>query len=67
MKHRIVIADLIMEGQNTCSIKQIMMDRHHIHKIVHKYKTEGMYMDRKRVGDRRKFRNSLTELFRVYI
>lgn len=57
MKHRIIIVELMMEGHSTSSIKQIMKDRHHIdvskrgiQKIVNKYKTEGIYADRKRSG-----------------
>jgi len=41
----------MIEGHSTASIKQIMTDRHDgIQKIIHKFKSEGMYEERKRVG-----------------
>jgi len=57
IKDRVIIVELMNEGHSTASIKQIMFDRHDvdvskrgIQKIVHKYKSEGIYGDRKRIG-----------------
>jgi len=57
IKHRIIIIEFMIEGHITGSIKQIMIDKHDVNvskrgiqKIVHKFKSEAKYEDRKRVG-----------------
>lgn len=71
INHRIIIVELMLEGHSTCSIKQIMTDRHHIdvskrgiQKIVHKYRTEGIYADRRRTGRPPKLSNRSQRIIR---